>query len=130
MNNKRIVAAILTILIAGCAWTATARESSRIPRISEALAYYFYQKGEFPLAIREYRKLASSQEDNARYYYNLGCLYTKIRNFPDAIRAFKKAARSEVLRKDACYNLAVIYGRHLKNTEKADTFYCRYQDAD
>jgi tetratricopeptide (TPR) repeat protein len=129
MKIKTVFIVTLTALILGPSLTVHARESSRIPRISEALAYYFYQKGEFPLAIREYRKLASSQENNARYYYNLGCLYTKLKSYPDAIRAFKKAARSNILRKDACYNLAVIYGKHLKNTEKADIFYCRYQDA-
>jgi Ca-activated chloride channel family protein len=67
----------------------------------------WYQKGDYPSALRQYEDLAKTHPDDAEVSYNLGDTYYQLQQYDKARTEFKKSlnADDEQIRKQALYNL-------------------------
>lgn len=67
----------------------------------------WYQKGDYPSALRQYEDLAKSHPNDAEVSYNLGNTYYQLQQYDKARTEFKKSlnAEDEEIRKQALYNL-------------------------
>ena len=125
MNRIKFYTISLAVFFVFCLF---AKPASAGPKMSETFAYYYYKEGRIAEAINEYKALFKKDPDNYKIHYNLGVLYAEIKKYSLAIVEFKKAAHTKSpVRKDALYNLVIIYGKYLKNTDKAYRYYDEFK---
>jgi len=125
MNKLKLCLILLVLFLTCGTFSATILAG---PKMSETFAYYYYKEGRVAEAIREYKTILKSDPDNYKTHYNLGVLYAEIKKYPLAISEFKKAAsQKSPIRKDALYNLVIIYGKYLKDTNKAYRYYDEFK---
>jgi tetratricopeptide (TPR) repeat protein len=58
-----------------------------------------------------------------RYHYNLGVIYTQIKDFEQAVREYKKALEFNPRNAKAHYNLGIIYDDYFKDKVNAKVHY-------
>ncbi|MCK5288247.1 MAG: tetratricopeptide repeat protein [Candidatus Omnitrophica bacterium] len=93
----------------------------------EVIGYYFYSKGNFSEAIKEYKKALEIEPNNSKIHYNLGVIYAENHDYTSAIKELKKALNEDCsIKKDALYNLIIIYGKYLEDTDMANFYYEKF----
>ena len=117
---------VVILFLAACVFSNAAFAGTKMP---ETFAYYYYREGRIDEAIAEYKKILKEDPGNYKIHYNLGVLYAQSKKYSLAIAAFRKAANvKSPLRKDALYNLVIIYGKYLKDTNKAYKYYEEFKE--
>ena len=127
MKIKKIIAILLLLTIS---FPIFLYAQNKKTKTLEVIGFYYYSKGNFPEAIKEYKKALEINPKNAKNHYNLGIIYAENKNYPLAIKEFKKALDGNyTLKKDALYNLIIIYGKYLENTDMANFYYEKFNQA-
>lgn len=98
-------------------------------KIWEAFAYHYYKSGKIDESVKEYKKILKDGQANFRVHYNLGVIYSENKNYRLAVRKFKIAAqKGSPVQEDALHNLIIIYGKYLKNKNKALEYHKKFRE--
>lgn len=122
---KKVMNLLLLVLLF---MTTDAMASVDPYKFSKTKAFCLFQQGDYERAIYSYEKIIASGSNDVGVFYNLGCLYVKTEDYARAIKSFERVLLSMApIAKDASYNLSIIYGRYLKDADRAKFFYAKYQ---
>lgn len=72
---------------------------------------------------RQHEKLI---KENADMHYNLGVLFSQNKEYPRALTEFRKVLELRPDDADAHYNIGVIYAEHVRDRDKALSYFRRY----
>lgn len=95
----------------------------------EALGYDLAAKGRYAQAVEEYQKSLEENPNHKDSYFNLGSLYSKLKNYSQAADNYEKVLTLDPNDKEALYNLSKIYEK-LSNPTKAKYYYDLYLEQD
>ena len=81
-----------------------------------------FKKGDFALAVQEFKKAQQAGMDNAALHYNLGVSYYRLGDYRKAEAAFLRTARFRRMAPVAYYNLGLVKLRQKQNEAAASWF--------
>jgi tetratricopeptide (TPR) repeat protein len=90
-------------------FSAVLQHYPRNARAHDNLAFVFYQREEYPLAIHHYRQAVLIQPTRVRTHFNLGFLYSQLRRYDEAIESFKTALSFNPNHIETHFNLGLAY---------------------
>ncbi len=101
-------------------WSSTVRTSPESPRAHFALGQVYYKKGDYPLAIEEYRKALALNPNVAELYNVLGLAYEKSQSWAEAISVYKTGLKAKSLDNRTKVNLLLNLGNAYSRLQQPD----------
>lgn len=119
------------------------------PYITERIAFCYYSKKDFPLALKYYKDAVKNDPNNSSYAMSLANCYREVKNFDEALSTYNGIIKREPENYDALYEKALAteakgdlteavrllerimkaYPDHVKTREKLPVFYQKEQNA-
>lgn len=111
----------VTIIGCGVITRSKSAEDILTPKEHNDLGVAYESKGEYDLAIREYKKALAKKENFYIARVNLGNVYLKTGKYKEAEEAYKEAIKTDSKIPDAFNNLAWVYIKRNDNLQEAIT---------
>ena len=89
----------------------------KFARAKRSEASYWFNKGEFPKAIKAFKKAVGVNAFHANSWFTLGCAYLKVKQFRDAALAFGRVVTIDENQGEAWANMAAALSMDGKKLE-------------
>lgn len=109
-------------------WSSTVKTSPESPRAHFALGEVYYKKGEYSLAIDEYKRALALNPDVAELYNVLGLAYEEGHAWGEAIGVYKAGLKAKSFTNRTKVNLLLNLGNaysRLRRPDLASAYYCK-----